>query len=113
VWPAQIVWRRGLQVVQTSANIGIHCLTRDAIRNGWGKLQDLITQVRAIRAQQQPPADSTPADVLPPPPPEPLAPPAGPSTSPSFTPCSPRSYPRPAPTRPVPVCRQLSFTFAE
>ena len=107
VWPAQIVWRRGLQIVSSSADIGIHCLTRDAIRNGWGKLQDLITQVRAIRAQQQPPADSTPADVLPPPPP------AGPSTPPPFTPCSPRTYPRPAPTRPVPVCRQLSFSFAE
>jgi len=49
VYPAQIVWRRGLQVIDTSSDIGIYCLTREAVRHGWGKLQDLITQVRAVR----------------------------------------------------------------
>lgn len=48
VWPAQIVWRRGLEVVGTSAPIGIQCLTKEAARRGWGKLHDLITEVRAI-----------------------------------------------------------------
>jgi hypothetical protein len=48
VWPAQIVWRRGLEVVGLSAPIGIQCLTKEAARRGWGKLQDLITEVRAI-----------------------------------------------------------------
>lgn len=50
VWPAQIVWRRGLQVVGISSPIGIQCLTKEAARRGWGKLQDLITAVHAITA---------------------------------------------------------------
>ncbi len=113
VWPAQIVWRRGLQIVSTSADIGIHCLTRDAIRNGWGKLQDLITQVRAIRAQQQPRAESSSPDVPPPPAPEGPAVPAGPSTPPPLALYSPRPYLPPGPAGPVPICCQLSFSFSE
>lgn len=58
VWPAQIVWRRGLQVVGISSPIGIQCLTKEAARKGWGKLHDLITEVRAITgtAPTEPPA---------------------------------------------------------
>ncbi|MBI4561876.1 MAG: hypothetical protein HY724_07500, partial [Candidatus Rokubacteria bacterium] len=48
VWPAQIVWRRGLRVVSVSQPIGIQCLTREAVRQGWGKLHHLITEVRAL-----------------------------------------------------------------
>lgn len=59
VWPAQIVWRRGLQVVGMSAPIGIHCLTQEAITRGWGKLQDLITEVRAITTHAPPESAST------------------------------------------------------
>lgn len=50
VWPANIVWRRGLEIVSVSAPIGIQCATREAANRGWGKLQDLITEVRAISA---------------------------------------------------------------
>src|SRR5574337_339808 len=58
VWPAQIVWRRGLQIVGISSPIGIQCLTKEAARRGWGKLQDLITEVQAITATApaEPPA---------------------------------------------------------
>jgi len=46
VYPAEVVWRRGLEVVAVSAPIGIGCL------NGrFGKLQDLITQVRIQREE--------------------------------------------------------------
>lgn len=79
VWPAQIIWRRGLEVVSISAPIGIQCLTHEAAKKGWGKLQDLITQVRAISSQPTPDipsADTTPTDA--PPALEPIEPPMDP-----------------------------------
>ena len=113
VWPAQIVWRRGLTVVSVSSDIGIHCLTRDAIRQGWGKLQDLITQVRAVRAQQLPSATEDGRHVPLTPASDPAAPsPAAPSP-PAISSCESRPYLPPAPTRPALACRQLSFSFAE
>ena len=57
--PAQIVWRRGLEVISISAPIGIQCLTKEAAKRGWGKLQDLITEVRAITNR---PVDDRTAD---------------------------------------------------
>jgi hypothetical protein len=48
VWPAQIVWRRGFTVVDVSESIGIQCLTHKAVREGWGKLNHLIEEVRAL-----------------------------------------------------------------
>jgi len=46
VYPAQVVWRRGLDVVATSAPLGIGCL------NGrYGKLNDLITKVRVVKEE--------------------------------------------------------------
>jgi hypothetical protein len=113
VWPAQIVWRRGLQVVQTSADIGIHCLTRDAIRNGWGKLQDLITQVRAVRAQQSPPSEVAPAEAPPMPLPDSLASPVL-SSAPSREPfCPALMSPRLPAACSTMGCRQLSLSFPQ
>ena len=113
VWPAQIVWRRGLTVVSESADIGIHCLTKDAIRQGWGKLQDLITQVRAVRAQQEPASTATASQDPPTATPEPQTPaPTAPRVSLPASP-TPRPYLPPAPTRPALACRQLSLTFPE
>lgn len=72
VWPAQIVWRRGLEIIDTSAPIGIQCLTHEAAKKGWGNLQDLITQVRAIRGtpstppSPDPPVTETPTTPDPP-----------------------------------------------
>jgi hypothetical protein len=43
VWPAQIVWRKGLEIVDVSSPIGIGCLTRTA-----GKLEPLIAEIRAV-----------------------------------------------------------------
>lgn len=103
VWPAQIVWRRGLTVVQVSADIGIHCLTRDAVRNGWGKLNDLITEVRAVRAKhaatsEAPAQDADPAPLAnSPSPPVPASP-------------VPRLYPRVEP-QPAPAFLQLPLVF--
>ena len=59
VWPANIVWRRGLQIVSVSAPIGIQCATREAARKGWGRLHDLITEVRAITTQSKDTAQAT------------------------------------------------------
>jgi hypothetical protein len=68
VWPAQIVWRRGLEIVAVSAPIGIQCLTHEAAKKGWGKLQDLITEVRAITATApDQPAPHDPGDTRTPP----------------------------------------------
>lgn len=80
VWPAQIVWRRALRVVSVSQPIGIQCLTREAVRHGWGKLHHLITEVRALldtvpagRAQGLPhvpaPVAAAPAPTIAAPPP--------------------------------------------
>ena len=43
VWPAQIVWRKGLEIVDVSSPIGIGCLKRTA-----GKLEPLIAEIRAV-----------------------------------------------------------------
>ena len=48
VWPAQIVWRKGLEIVDVSAPIGIGCLTRSA-----GKLEPLIAEIRAVLERYQ------------------------------------------------------------
>jgi hypothetical protein len=106
VWPATIVWRRGLTVVATSADIGINCLTRKAIREGWGKLQDLITKVRAVREQAEgsqnrslptpPTADTVPEMV------------AAPAVAPAPVP-PPRPYGSPLPPRPRPVMTQMAL----
>jgi hypothetical protein len=108
VYPAQIVWRRGLQIIDTSSDIGIYCLTREAVRNGWGKLQDLITQVRAVRetvAARHAPAE--PAD---------HGTRAGVATStptPTDGRAPARTYPRPTARRPTPVFVQLPLFYPE
>ncbi len=48
VWPAQIVWRKGLEIVDVSSPIGIGCLKRTA-----GKLEPLIAEIRAILERYQ------------------------------------------------------------
>jgi hypothetical protein len=108
VYPAQIVWRRGLQIISTSSDIGIYCLTREAVRNGWGKLQDLITQVRAVREAVAASDTSTePAEHrtrvrkgMDTPRPTDGTPPA-------------RTYPRPMASRPTPMFVQLPLFCSE
>jgi hypothetical protein len=115
VYPAQIVWRRGLTTVATSADIGIYCLTREAVRNGWGKLQDLITEVRAVRARE---GDSSETTALPEaaaasPPDEP--PPVRPAET--VTPMAPQLTPGPMPylrptSRPAAALLQLPLVYS-
>jgi hypothetical protein len=43
VYPAYVVYRKGLEIVKTSAPIGIHCL-----RSLAGKLNDLVVEIQTI-----------------------------------------------------------------
>lgn len=109
VYPAQIVWRRGLQIIDTSSEIGIYCLTREAVRHGWGKLQDLITQVRAVRETVA--ARGTPL--------EPTAQPTNPGATARATPIPEsgighaRIYRRPTARRSTSVFVQLPLFYQE
>ena len=109
IYPAQIVWRRGLTTIDTSADIGIYCLTREAVRNGWGKLQDLITQVRAVRreATGEMPTESVTAA------PSTAQPSA--TTTPTLPAIPPRSraYPQAVAARPAPAFAQLQLFYGE
>ena len=106
VYPAQIVWRRGLQIVATSSEIGIYCLTREAVRNGWGKLQDLITQVRAVRETVAPRDTSIEPAVHRA---SPEAATITPTPTDATTPA--RTYPRPTASRPTPIFVQLPLLY--
>lgn len=57
VWPAQIVWRKGLEIVDVSSPIGIGCLKRTA-----GKLEPLIAEIRAVLERYQ--AEAPPPNPL-------------------------------------------------
>lgn len=59
VWPAQIVWRKGLEIVDVSSPIGIGCLKRTA-----GKLEPLIVEIRAVLERYQAEAATSPLDHL-------------------------------------------------